>query len=117
MLLADIAVWLSAYRASAEFRSVGGLRDKAAAHHLQETLLFAKQVIVSYAGLLLTMDMFPQVSPCCCITSWGCFTGADSLGHFSVRAFPLPWHQLKHEDKASVRLERTGVPGCLLNLL
>ena len=41
---------------------MGGLRDKTAVYRLQETLLFAKQVIVSYAGLLLTMDMFPQVS-------------------------------------------------------
>lgn len=53
---------------------MGGLRDKAAAHRLQETLLFAKQVIVSYAGLLLTMDMFPQVSLRFCINFWACCT-------------------------------------------
>lgn len=53
---------------------MGGLRDKAAAHRLQETLLFAKQVIVSYAGLLLTMDMFPQVSLRFCIKFWACCT-------------------------------------------
>ena len=69
---------------------MGGLRDKAAAHRLQETLLFAKQVIVSYAGLLLTMDMFPQVSLWCC-----------QNGPFSMKGLSLPCRQLKHEDRVS----------------
>ena len=48
-------------RASDEFRASAGIKDAAAVQRVQESLLYSKQLIVSYSGLLLTMDMFPQV--------------------------------------------------------
>ena len=98
---------------------MGGLKDKAAAHRLQETLLFAKQVIVSYAGLLLTMDMFPQVGLCCCMMS---LLHSDAQGLTEsvpccLGAFTLLCRRLQLEGKASFRLSQNGVPGCLLNFL
>ena len=48
-------------RASAEIRASPGLKDAALVQHVQAALLYAKQLIVSYAGLVLIMDMFPQV--------------------------------------------------------
>ena len=50
-------------RASAEFRASPGLKDARLVQHVQAALLYAKELIVSYAGLVLIMDMFPQVGP------------------------------------------------------
>ncbi len=45
-----------------EFRQSSSLRDKAAMGRVQDTLVAARALVVSYVGLLLTMeDMFPQV--------------------------------------------------------
>ena len=49
-------------RATDEFRSAVFLNDRAAVDRVQCTMIYAKELIVSYSGLLLTMDMFPQVS-------------------------------------------------------
>ena len=48
-------------RASAASRSLPSLSNKQALAQLQATLAAGKALIVSYAGLMLTMDMFPQV--------------------------------------------------------
>jgi len=48
-------------RASAASRSLPSLSNKQALAQLQATLAAGKALIVSYVGLMLTMDMFPQV--------------------------------------------------------
>lgn len=48
-------------RASDEFRASATIKDAATVQQVQNSLLYSKQLIVSYSGLLLTMDMFPQV--------------------------------------------------------
>ena len=50
-------------RVSDEFRAAGAARDPAAVHAVQAALLLAKQLAVSYTGLLLTLDLFPQARP------------------------------------------------------
>lgn len=63
----DVVQWplhylLACYtRASDEFRAASAIRDAATVQRVQESLLYSKQLIVSYSGLLLTMEMFPQV--------------------------------------------------------
>ena len=47
-------------RASNEFRAASALRSPAAAVAVQAALSLSKQLAVSYSGLLLTMDLFPQ---------------------------------------------------------
>ncbi|CAL8466128.1 g5664 [Coccomyxa elongata] len=47
-------------RASDEFRASATIKDAATVQQVQNSLLYSKQLIVSYSGLLLTMDMFPQ---------------------------------------------------------
>ncbi|KAK9804240.1 hypothetical protein WJX72_002942 [[Myrmecia] bisecta] len=47
-------------RALEEFRASSTLKDKAALEGLQQALQFGRELIVSYAGLLLTIEMFPQ---------------------------------------------------------
>ncbi len=56
-------------RASDEFRAAPGAlaREPGAVQRVQSALLYAKGLAVSYAGLLLIMSMFPQVThlhPC-----------------------------------------------------
>ena len=59
-----LAYLLGCYRrASAAVRSTVPLKDKAAQARLQESCLYCKELSVNYMGLLLTMDMFPQVRP------------------------------------------------------
>ena len=59
-----LAYLLGCYaRASAASRSLPALSDKQALAQLQATVAAAKALVVSYAGLMLTMDMFPQVEP------------------------------------------------------
>jgi ubiquitin conjugation factor E4 B len=53
-------------RASAASRGLPALSDKQALAHLQATLANSRALVVSYAGLMLTMDMFPQVTPMSC---------------------------------------------------
>jgi hypothetical protein len=71
MEVEDAAEWplhylLASYsRATDEFRSAAALQEPAAVERVQSSLLYSKQLIVSYSGLLLTMDMFPQASPHC----------------------------------------------------
>lgn len=48
-------------RASAAVRNVPPFKDQAAQQHLQESCLYCKELSVNYTGLLLNMDMFPQV--------------------------------------------------------
>lgn len=50
-------------RASDEIR-YAPLKDAAAVERVHASMLYSKQLIVSYAGLLLTMGMFPQVGCC-----------------------------------------------------
>lgn len=47
-------------RASNEFRAASALRSPTAAAAVQAALSLSKQLAVSYSGLLLTMDLFPQ---------------------------------------------------------
>ena len=57
-----LAYLLGCYtRASAASRSLPSLSNKQALAQLQATLAAGKALVVSYAGLMLTMDMFPQV--------------------------------------------------------
>ena len=53
-------------RASSEFRAASALRSPTAAAAVQAALSLSKQLAVSYSGLLLTMDLFPQAraAPC-----------------------------------------------------
>ena len=53
-------------RASAASRGLPALSDKQALAHLQATLANSRALVVSYAGLMLTMDMFPQVGSLRC---------------------------------------------------
>ena len=47
-------------RASDEFRAATTLRSPAVMAAVQAALSVSKQLAVSYSGLLLTMDLFPQ---------------------------------------------------------
>ena len=51
-------------RLSDELRSLTTIGDQAVLERVTDTLIYGKQLTVSYSGLLLSMDMFPQV-PCC----------------------------------------------------
>ncbi len=69
-------------RASDEFRASASIKDAATVQRVQESLLYSKQLVVSYSGLLLTMDMFPQVCPLsACIVLIALFT---SPGRFTI---------------------------------
>ena len=49
-------------RLSDELRSLTSIGDQAVLERVTDTLVYSKQLTVSYSGLLLSMDMFPQVS-------------------------------------------------------
>ena len=51
-------------RLSDELRSLTTIGDQAVLERVTDTLIYGKQLTVSYSGLLLTMDMFPQVPRC-----------------------------------------------------
>lgn len=51
-------------RLSDELRSLTTIGDQAVLERVTDALIYGKQLTVSYSGLLLSMDMFPQV-PCC----------------------------------------------------
>jgi len=48
-------------RLSDELRSLTTVRDQAELQRMTSTLIYGKQLTVSYSGLLLNLDMFPQV--------------------------------------------------------
>lgn len=48
-------------RASGEIRAAGSLKDEPLQEAVVGALVYGKQLVVSYTGLMLTMDMFPQV--------------------------------------------------------
>lgn len=48
-------------RLSDELRSLTGFTSQAELDGVSGTLVYGKQLTVSYSGLLLSMDMFPQV--------------------------------------------------------
>ena len=50
-------------RLSDELRSLTTIGEQAVLERVTDTLIYGKQLTVSYSGLLLSMDMFPQV-PC-----------------------------------------------------
>ena len=50
-------------RLSEELRSLTTIRDQDELSRMTSTLIYGKQLTVSYSGLLLNMDMFPQVLP------------------------------------------------------
>ena len=50
-------------RLSDELRFLTTIGDQAVLERVTDTLIYGKQLTVSYSGLLLSMDMFPQV-PC-----------------------------------------------------
>uniref|UniRef100_A0A061QXI9 RING-type E3 ubiquitin transferase n=1 Tax=Tetraselmis sp. GSL018 TaxID=582737 RepID=A0A061QXI9_9CHLO len=47
-------------RASQEIRAAGSLKDPGLQKSITDALIYGKQLVVSYVGLMLTMDMFPQ---------------------------------------------------------
>jgi hypothetical protein len=49
-------------RASTELRSTSSYQDKGLAQHLQDIARYAQDLAVSHANLVLTMDLFPQVT-------------------------------------------------------
>ena len=53
-------------RLSEELRSLNAIRDQDELSRMTSTLIYGKQLTVSYSGLLLNMDMFPQVLLCQC---------------------------------------------------
>ena len=55
-------------RASDEFRAASALHDASATAAVQAALLAGKQLAVSYTGLLLSMDLLPQVCQRKCIS-------------------------------------------------
>lgn len=61
-------------RLSDELRSLTTIGDQAVLERVTDTLIYGKQLTVSYSGLLLSMDMFPQVSqqkvPALASTKW-----------------------------------------------
>ena len=54
-------------RLSDELRSLTTIGDQAVLERVTDTLIYGKQLTVSYSGLLLSMDMFPQVPCCACL--------------------------------------------------
>ncbi len=50
-------------RLSENLRSSTTIRDQDELNKMTSTLIYGKQLTVSYSGLLLNMDMFPQVLP------------------------------------------------------
>ena len=48
-------------RLSEDLRSLTTIRDQNELSRMTSTLIYGKQLTVSYSGLLLNMDMFPQV--------------------------------------------------------
>ncbi len=50
-------------RLSEHLRSSTTIRDQDELNKMTSTLIYGKQLTVSYSGLLLNMDMFPQVIP------------------------------------------------------
>ena len=48
-------------RLSEALRSLTTIRDQEELQRMTDTLIYGKQLTVSYSGLLLNMDMFPQV--------------------------------------------------------
>ena len=48
-------------RLSDELRSLTTVRDQAELQRMTSALIYGKQLTVSYSGLLLNLDMFPQV--------------------------------------------------------
>ena len=57
-------------RASDVIRESTSARDPAAQARVQDALVFTKELAVSYAGLMLGMDMFPQVRPDRYMEAW-----------------------------------------------
>ena len=55
-------------RASDEVRAASALHDASATAAVQAALLAGKQLAVSYTGLLLSMDLLPQVCQRKCIS-------------------------------------------------
>ena len=51
-------------RLSEILRSSTTIRDQDELNRMTSTLIYGKQLTVSYSGLLLNMDMFPQVLHC-----------------------------------------------------
>jgi hypothetical protein len=48
-------------RLSDELRALTTIRNQAEIESITSTLIYSKQLTVSYSGLLINMDMFPQV--------------------------------------------------------
>ena len=48
-------------RLSDELRALTTIRNQAELERITSTLIYGKQLTVSYSGLLINMDMFPQV--------------------------------------------------------
>lgn len=49
---------------------MGLLKDAGDQRSLTDALILARQLAVSYAGLTLLMDMFPQVCVCVSLCVW-----------------------------------------------
>ena len=81
-------------RASDEFRAASTLRSPTVVAAVQAALSISKQLAVSYSGLLLTMDLFPQVR---------CRHACVSSGH-------CPWTSLLAHSKADPRYHFAKVP-------
>jgi hypothetical protein len=50
-------------RAAEELRSARGLKDPQSAARVADLLVYCMELIVSYSGLMLFMEMFPQACP------------------------------------------------------
>ena len=75
-------------RASDVIRESASARDRAAQARIQDALVFAKELAVSYAGLMLGMDMFPQVRPDRYMEAWHTLPAAVNVALWRLPAIP-----------------------------
>ncbi len=99
--------------AAAESRSLGLLKEAAQQAALGEALALCRQLAVSYVGLMLTLEMFPQVRPACVYSAAqtgvalsACTAARQRSGCPSPLPFPrfqnsTPMHPSKHQRTLS----------------
>ncbi|CAK0786013.1 hypothetical protein CVIRNUC_009226 [Coccomyxa viridis] len=99
-------------RLSDELRSLTTIGDQAVLERVTDALIYGKQLTVSYSGLLLSMDMFPQPHSASQRGALQLLDALDKKGGKMVahEAYPMPTGFL--EDLAA-RFEQEGLDSML----